>query len=169
MLYSKSIGRINRVLILDFAMVSVSRASGRSYNGLKAASMTVGAAAANIAGIGASQSLEDAKIQAIEPGRKPGDQSNGQSQDGYRPLRVIQQSLADSGVSARYGAISPSYVIAFNPADPNANSDGLLAMPNVDLAGELINLGMAQRAYEASLKVIEAEEEMSGSLLDALN
>ena len=42
-------------------------------------------------------------------------------------------------------------------------------MPNVDVAGELINLGLAQRAYEASLKVIEVEEEMSGSLLDALN
>ncbi len=55
---------------------------------------------------------------------------------------------------------------AFNPADLNANEDGLLAMPNVDVAGELINLGLAQRAYEASLKV---EEEMSGSLLDALN
>ncbi len=58
---------------------------------------------------------------------------------------------------------------AFNPADLNSNEDGLLAMPNVDVAGELINLGLAQRAYEASLKVIEVEEEMSGSLLDALN
>jgi flagellar basal-body rod protein FlgC len=131
--------------------------------------MSVGAAAANIAGIGASQSLEDAQIQAIEPGQKPGDQSRGQGQDGYRPVRVLQESLANGGVSAKYGAISPSYVIAFNPADLNANGDGLLAMPNVDLAGELINLGVAQRAYEAGLKVIEAEEEMSGSLLDALN
>jgi len=151
-------------------MVSVSRASGRSYSGLKAVSMAVGAAAANIARIGASESLADAKIRAIERGQKPGDQSNGQSQDGYRPLRVIQQSLEDGGVSARYGAISPSYVVAFNPMDLNANDDGFLAMPNVDLAGEPINLGVAQRAYEAGLIVIdEAEEEMSGSLLDALN
>lgn len=131
--------------------------------------MAVGAAAANIAAIGASQSLQDVEIQPVAPGQKPGDQSSGQGRDGYRPLRVLQESLADGGVSARYGAISPSYVVAFNPADLNANGDGLVAMPNVDLVGELVNLGVAQRAYEASLKVIEADEEMSGSLLDALN
>ena len=150
-------------------MVSVSRASGRSYNGLKAASMVVAVAALNIAGVSVTESLEDAKIQPVEPGQKPGEQPNGQGQDGYRPLRVLQESPAGGGVGARYGANSPAYVAAFNPADLNANEDGLLAMPNVDVAGELINLGLAQRAYEASLKVIEVEEEMSGSLLDALN
>ena len=95
MLYLLSIEKDSWALILDYTMVSVSRASGRSYGGLKAASMSVGAAAANIAGIGASQSLEDAQIQAIEPGQKPGDQSRGQGQDGYRPVRVLQESLAN--------------------------------------------------------------------------
>jgi flagellar basal-body rod protein FlgC len=131
--------------------------------------MVAAAAASNIAGVTVTESLDDAKIQQVEPGQKPGEQPNGQGQDGYRPLRFLQESLAGGGVSARYGAISPAYVVAFNPADLNADGDGLLAMPNVNVAGELINLGLAQRAYEASLKVIEAEEEMSGSLLDALN
>ena len=131
--------------------------------------MVVGAAASNIAGIGVSESLDDAKIQAVERGQKPGERPNEQGHDGYRPLRVVQESLAGGGVSARYGAISPAYVVAFNPLDLRANADGLLAIPNVDVAGELINLGVARRAYEASLKVVEVEEEMSGSLLDALN
>lgn len=152
-------------LTLDSAMVSVSRASARSYSGLKAASMAVAAAASNIAGINATATLEDAKIQPVDPSQKPGEQ---QGQGGYRPLRVEQQSLAHGGVGARYGAISPAYVVAFNPADLNADGEGLLAVPNVDVAAELINLGVAQRAYQASLKVIEVEEEMSGSLLDAL-
>lgn len=150
-------------------MVSVSRASGRSYNGLKAASMVVAVAASNIAGVSVTESLEDAKIQPVEPGLKPGEQPNGQSQDAYRPLRVLQESFAGGAVGARYSAISPAYVAAFNPADLNAIEDGLPAMPNVDVAGELIKLGLAQWAYEASLKVIEVEEEMSGRLLDALN
>ena len=72
--------------MLGFTMVSVSRASGRSYNGLKAASMVVAVAASNIAGVSATESLEDAKIQPVEPGQKPGEQPNGQGQDGYRPL-----------------------------------------------------------------------------------
>ena len=47
--------------------------------------------------------------------------------------------------------------------------DGLATMPKYDVAGELLSLVAAQRAYEASLKVIRVEEELSGSLLDALN
>lgn len=154
-------------LILDFTMVSVARSSGRSYSGLKAASMTVGAAASNIAAIGVSAAPANTEISPVDAARKPGEQSGDQG--GYRPLRVVQESLADGGVQATYGQISPAHVTRFNPFDPNANEDGLVSMPNVDIADEMINLGVAQRAYEASLKVIETEEEMSGSLLDALN
>ena len=143
-------------------MVSMSRASGRSYNGLKAASMSVSAAASNIANIGVSEALVDGEIQPVTPGQAPGQQPGDQG--GYRPLKVIQESLADGGVRASYGAISPASVVVFNPLDANADEDGLVAMPNVDLAAELLNLGIAQRAYEASLKVVETEEEMSGSL-----
>jgi len=148
-------------------MVSLSRASGRSYNGLKAASMSVAVAASNIANMGVSEALLDGKIQPVTPGQAPGQQSSDQG--GYRPLKIVQESLADGGVRASYGGISPAFVVAFNPLDPKADADGMVAMPNVDLAAELLNLGIAQRAYEASLKVVETEEEMSGSLLDALN
>jgi flagellar basal-body rod protein FlgC len=131
--------------------------------------MMVAAAASNIAGVAATETLEDAKIQPIQPSQGTGEQPDEPGRQAYTPLRVVQESLAGGGVRASYGAISPAYVTAFNPSDPNANADGLVAMPNVDLATELINLAVAQRAYEASLKVVETEEEMSGSLLDALN
>ncbi len=148
-------------------MVSLSRASGRSYNGFKVASMSVSATASDIANMGVSEALVDGEIQPVTPGQTPGQQSGDQG--GYRPLKVVQESLAHGGVRASYGAISPAFLVAFNPVDPKADEDGLVAMPNVDLAAELLNLGIAQRAYEASLKVVETEEEMSGSLLDALN
>ena len=51
--------------------------------------MVVAVAASNIAGVSVTESLEDAKIQPVEPGQKPGEQPNGQDQDGYTPLRVL--------------------------------------------------------------------------------
>ena len=68
--------------MLDFTMVSVSRASGRSYNGHEPASMVVVVAALNIAGVSVRESLEDAKIQPVDPGQQPGEQPNGQGEDG---------------------------------------------------------------------------------------
>ena len=53
-----------------------------------------------------------------------------------------------------------------DPADPLVNDDGIVARPNVDIEGELVSVMRARRAYELSLKVIETEDEMMGSLLD---
>lgn len=57
--------------------------------------------------------------------------------------------------------------MVFDPADPAADAEGRVARPNVDLAREMLNLGVAQRAYEASLRVIETEDELAGALLDS--
>lgn len=40
--------------------------------------------------------------------------------------------------------------------------------PFVDLASELVDMKMAQRAYDASAKVIRTADEMSKTLLDAI-
>lgn len=87
---------------------------------------------------------------------------------GYNPLEVTQESVEGGGVRARYRMAGTTHVVAFDPSDANANEDGLVARPNVDLATEMVNMGLAQRAYEASLKVIETEDEMAGSLLDSM-
>jgi flagellar hook protein FlgE len=39
---------------------------------------------------------------------------------------------------------------------------------NVDLGEEIINLKITERAFEANVKPIKAEEEMTGKLLDIL-
>jgi flagellar basal-body rod protein FlgC len=44
----------------------------------------------------------------------------------------------------------------FNPGHPDADSNGFVLMPNVQLPLELVNLIAANRAYEANLKVAQA-------------
>ena len=70
------------------------------------------------------------------------------------------------GVRARIGAIVPSHVLVVEPGEPLADDDGLVARPNGDIEGEVVAVMRARRAYEVSLKVIETEDEMMGSLLD---
>ena len=49
---------------------------------------------------------------------------------------------------------------------PAADDDGLVARPNVDIESELVGVMRARRAYQMSLKVIEAEDEMMGNLVN---
>lgn len=145
-------------------MVSATRAA---VSGLKIASRVVAAAASNIANARNGSRPEDVEIQPSDPGRKSGGGPESPESDGYRPLRVTQESLSGGGVRARYDAITPSHVLVVDPDDPLADADGVVARPNVSFATELLNMGLAKRAYQASLKVIETEDRMVGNLLDS--
>lgn len=48
----------------------------------------------------------------------------------------------------------------FDPNHPDANADGIVEYPNVDVAVEMVNLISAQRAYEANIAVIVAGGQM---------
>jgi len=48
----------------------------------------------------------------------------------------------------------------YNPSHPDANSDGYLYKPNVDLIVETTNMLMAKRAFEANIAAIKATRQM---------
>jgi len=48
----------------------------------------------------------------------------------------------------------------YNPSHPDANSDGYLYKPNVDLIVESTNMLMAKRAFEANIAAIKATRQM---------
>lgn len=53
----------------------------------------------------------------------------------------------------------------YNPGHPDADADGFVAMPNVNLPIEMVNLITASRAYEANLRVAQSFLELSQSAL----
>ncbi len=55
--------------------------------------------------------------------------------------------------------------LVFNPGHPDANSDGYVAMPNVQLPLEMVNLITASRAYEANLRVLHSFRQMAEQAL----
>lgn len=56
----------------------------------------------------------------------------------------------------------------YEPNHPEANEDGYVAYPNVDLAVEMVNLVSAQRAYEANIAVIASGGQMHNRALEIL-
>lgn len=56
----------------------------------------------------------------------------------------------------------------YDPQHPDANEDGIVEYPNVNMAVEMVNLISAQRAYEANIAVIQSGRQMNQRALDIL-
>ncbi len=56
----------------------------------------------------------------------------------------------------------------FEPGHPDANADGMVLYPNVNISVELINLLSAQRAYEANIDVIMSGRRMTEKALEII-
>lgn len=84
----------------------------------------------------------------------------------YVPLRVDQVDQTPGGTIAKVSTVSPSYTAQSDPSASFANQDGLVAAPNVDIAGEFVQLAAAKYSFIANAKVIQAYAETTESLLD---
>lgn len=54
----------------------------------------------------------------------------------------------------------------FDPTHPDADQEGFVLMPNVDVVTEMTDLVSARRAYEASVTVLNATKAMAQRALD---
>ena len=55
---------------------------------------------------------------------------------------------------------------SFNPGHPDANEDGYVLKPNVDLVVEMTNMVMARRAFEANLAAIKSTRQLALKALE---
>jgi len=54
----------------------------------------------------------------------------------------------------------------YNPAHPDANIDGYVNLPNIDLVQEMTDLTSANRSYQANATVLNAVKQMALRALD---
>jgi len=52
------------------------------------------------------------------------------------------------------------FTSVFDPGHPDADQDGFVAMPNVNVIEEMVNMMMASRAYEASVTSFNLSKSM---------
>ncbi|MDD2556441.1 MAG: flagellar basal body rod protein FlgC [Syntrophaceticus sp.] len=53
------------------------------------------------------------------------------------------------------------FPLIYNPGHPDADADGYVRMPNVDVMQEMVDMIGASRAYEASISALNASKDMS--------
>lgn len=56
--------------------------------------------------------------------------------------------------------------LVYNPEHPDANADGYVAMPNINLVSEMVDMIEATRAYEANVTALNSTKNMAVKALE---
>ena len=95
----------------------------------------------------------------------------------YRRQDVVFKTFSDA-LSKAQGGGGPKLVQAsiqpdqrpfkevYQPGHPDANPQGYVQMPNVNVMEEMVNMISASRSYEANVKVIGATKNMAAKALE---
>lgn len=128
-----------------------------STSGLVAQRTRLNAISSNIANISTTRN-EDGTLEA------------------YTPRYVVFETDTDvsttgggQGVkisSVEYADVEPQ--LKYNPGHPDANEEGYVAMPNIDMTSEFVDALAATRAYEANIGVIEITKDLGQRTLQIL-
>jgi len=70
-------------------------------------------------------------------------------------------------VEASEKVVEPlSYKMVYDPGHPDADENGNVAMPDINIVSEMVDMLSASRAYEANVSVVRAGKEMAKDALD---
>lgn len=93
--------------------------------------------------------------------------------EAYQPRYVTFQTDADIGTSGGGAGVRVASVetstepprMKYQPGHPDANSNGYVAYPAVDMTTEFVDAMEATRAYEANIGVIEITKDLGSQTL----
>jgi flagellar basal-body rod protein FlgC len=94
----------------------------------------------------------------------------------HRQLTLLQGRPLQSGARQDQGGVWVSKVVkdmtplekVYDPSHPDADAEGYLSLPNVNVATEMVDLISAQRAYEANIAVLASGSRMRTRALEIL-
>jgi len=90
----------------------------------------------------------------------------------YRRQQVVLSTTGDAFSGPEIQGIAPDMTTGFKqvhqPGHPDADKDGFVKMPNVDLPVEMIGLVAASRAYQANAAILKRHQEVMDAALALL-
>ena len=109
------------------------------------------------------------------PGLKTGIESQNQNLESGGLSRTFEEELRsqerslDTATEVKVVGISQDNrapILRYEPGHPDANAEGYVAMPNVNVMEEMVSLMEASRSYEANTAAFNATKNMAQSALD---
>ncbi|MFC1588554.1 flagellar basal body rod protein FlgC [Planctomycetota bacterium] len=86
--------------------------------------------------------------------------------------RIVLFEEGSAGRDGTMGVHVPEIVLddkaphmEYNPSHPDANAEGYVAKPNINMIEEMVDMIAATRAYEANVTVMEATKSMYATAL----
>ncbi len=131
-----------------------------SGSGLKAQRMRLNVTAMNLANVDTTRTMEGGPYQAKSV------------VFGTRPVKSFGDRL--EAATARLRKVEVVEVVnddkpfreVYEPSHPDADENGIVRFPNVDVAEQMVDMVSARRAYEANVAAIDAVKSMALKALD---
>ncbi|PKM80838.1 MAG: flagellar basal body rod protein FlgC [Firmicutes bacterium HGW-Firmicutes-14] len=144
--------------------MSIFKAFDISASGLTAQRLRMDVIAENIANVNTTRTQNGGPYR-----RKMVVFEERESQNGFP--RFLQGSLnrEKSGEGVRVIRIAEdnsSLKMVYDPHHPDANPEGYVMMPNVNIVTEMVNMISATRSYEANTTAIKASKDIAAKALD---
>lgn len=80
---------------------------------------------------------------------------------------AVGNRVIPSGVKVESVVTDPTdYRMVHDPGHPDADANGYVRMPNVNMVEEMVDMISATRAYEANVTVLNASKAMIGSAIE---
>lgn len=132
-----------------------------SASGLTAQGFRMDVIAQNIANAGTTRTADGTPYQRRTT-------VLGQQPPAFRDAldRAHQGSQATGVNVVSTAADETPFRLVHDPSHPDANEEGYVAMPNVDISREYVDLISATRSYEANITVMNASKRMAQKALD---
>lgn len=134
-----------------------------SSSGMAAQRMRMNTIASNIANINTTQTPEggpyrrkDVVFEAM-----PDAKNFGEIITSTDPAGSFQRVQVTDVISDRKAPL-----LKYEPDHPDANADGYVAYPNINLMEEMTNMIQASRSYEANVTALQASKDMALSALE---
>jgi flagellar basal-body rod protein FlgC len=111
--------------------------------------------AISIAGSGAT--VHRAWLDAVSDNLANMNNATATSGEAFRERFIQAQPVAD-GKGARVSGVlfgDGTGRLAYQPDHPLADQDGMVRYPDIDLSGQMTQMIMAQRGYQANLSVVD--------------
>ncbi len=91
-----------------------------------------------------------------------------------KPLRNDFQEMVNSQIKGKLSGVKVTGIIEdpsppivkYDPQHPDADNKGYVAMPNINVIKEMVNMRSASRSYEASVTAVKVTKKMAMKALE---
>jgi flagellar basal-body rod protein FlgC len=140
-------------------MLGVFSAIEISASGLTAERTRMNTIASNLANAQTTRTAQGGPYKRVDP------VFEAIALDKMRALTPSERSVSMVHVTQIAQDPRPGHMV-YSPGHPDANAEGYLEYPNVNIVEEMVNMITASRAYEAGVSSVEATQKMADSALD---